>query len=61
MTEHGGFIGQLYAAARRNESLVCVGLDPELEKIPAHIRALPAPIFEFNRRIIDATAESRFG
>jgi orotidine-5'-phosphate decarboxylase len=56
VTERGGFIGALYAAARRNESLVCVGLDPELEKIPAHVRALPAPIFEFNRRIIDATA-----
>jgi orotidine-5'-phosphate decarboxylase len=52
-----GFIGWLYAAARRNDSLVCVGLDPELEKIPAHIRATPRPLFEFNRRIIDATAE----
>jgi len=52
-----GFIGRLYAAARRNNSLVCVGLDPELEKIPQHIRALPQPLFEFNRRIIDATAQ----
>jgi orotidine-5'-phosphate decarboxylase len=57
VTERGGFIGALQAAATRNQSLVCVGLDPELDKIPAHIRALPAPIFEFNRRIIDATAE----
>jgi orotidine-5'-phosphate decarboxylase len=52
-----GFIGRLYAAARRHDSLVCVGLDPELEKIPQHIRAQPRPLFEFNRRIIDATAE----
>lgn len=52
-----GFVARLYAAARRHDSLVCVGLDPELERIPAHIRALPQPIFEFNRRIIDATAE----
>ena len=52
-----GFIGRLYAAARKHESLVCVGLAPELEKIPAHLRELPLPIFEFNRRIIDATAE----
>ncbi len=56
MTE-GGFVARLYAAARRNDSLVCVGLDPELEKIPEHLRALPAPVFEFNRRIVDATAE----
>lgn len=51
-----GFIGRLYAAARRHQSLLCVGLDPEPERIPAHIRALPRPLFEFNRRIIDATA-----
>ena len=56
MTE-SGFIDRLYAAARRNESLVCVGLDPELEKIPEAIRRLPAPVFEFNRRIVDATAQ----
>lgn len=55
MTEPG-FISLLHAAARRNQSLVCVGLDPELSKMPAHIRALPRPLFEFNRRIIDATA-----
>ena len=53
----GGFVARLYAAARRNDSLVCVGLDPELEKIPAHLRGLAQPVFEFNRQIIDATAE----
>ncbi len=55
MTE-ATFIGRLYAAARRNDSLLCVGLDPEPEKFPEHIRALPQAVFEFNRRIIDATA-----
>ena len=57
MTERGGFVAGLYAAAKRNNSLVCVGLDPELEKIPARIRELPQAFFEFNRRIIDATAD----
>jgi orotidine-5'-phosphate decarboxylase len=57
VTDSAGFIGRLYAAAARNNSLVCVGLDPELEKIPQHLRTLPQPVFEFNRRIIDATAE----
>ncbi len=56
MTE-SGFVARLHAAARRHESLVCVGLDPELERIPEHIRTLPQPVFEFNRRIIDATAQ----
>jgi orotidine-5'-phosphate decarboxylase len=57
VTEPQGFIARLYAAAARNNSLVCVGLDPELEKIPAAVRAMPQAIFEFNRRIVDATAE----
>jgi orotidine-5'-phosphate decarboxylase len=57
VTESLGFISRLYAAAERNDSLVCVGLDPELERLPARIRALPRAIFEFNRCIVDATAE----
>jgi orotidine-5'-phosphate decarboxylase len=56
VTDQAGFVGRLYAAARRNDSLVCVGLDPEPEKLPPHLRELPQPVFEFNRRIIDATA-----
>ncbi len=38
-------------------SFLCVGLDSDIEKIPAHLLALPNPIFEFNKQIIDATAE----
>jgi orotidine-5'-phosphate decarboxylase len=56
-SEATGFIARLYAAARRHQSLVCVGLDPEPGKFPTEVRALPRAIFEFNRRIIDATAE----
>lgn len=50
------FIQRLRAAALRNDSLVCVGLDPEPSRLPAAVRDLPRAIFEFNRRIIDATA-----
>lgn len=50
------FIARLRAAAQRNQSLVCVGLDPEPARLPAAVRDLPRPLFEFNRRIIDATA-----
>lgn len=56
MTEATGFVAKLYAAARRNDSLVCVGLDPEIGKLPAPVRGAAQPILEFNRRIIDATA-----
>ena len=53
----GGFISRAWAAADARDSLLCVGLDPEPERFPASIRALESPVFEFNRRIIDATAE----
>jgi orotidine-5'-phosphate decarboxylase len=34
-----------------------VGLDPEIERFPRRIAAEPAPIFRFNKAIIDATAD----
>jgi orotidine-5'-phosphate decarboxylase len=52
-----GFIARAWAAADAHDSLLCVGLDPEPERFPASIRALPQAVFEFNRRIIDATAD----
>jgi len=52
-----GFTQQLNEAWDRNNSLVCVGLDPEIERLPASIAAEPSPIFQFNRAIIDATAD----
>jgi orotidine-5'-phosphate decarboxylase len=51
------FTQQLAGAWDKNDSLVCVGLDPEIERFPAHMRAEPSPIFHFNRAIIDATAD----
>ena len=40
------------------DTLVCVGLDPEPEKFPAHLRGNPDAVFEFCKAIIDATAEA---
>ncbi|NDB36411.1 MAG: orotidine-5'-phosphate decarboxylase, partial [Flavobacteriia bacterium] len=37
------------------ESFLCVGLDPDLEKMPSHLWQHDDPIFEFNKQIIDAT------
>lgn len=42
---------------RKKKSYLCVGLDTDITKIPVHLQNSPDPIFEFNRRIIDATAE----
>jgi orotidine-5'-phosphate decarboxylase len=52
-----GFTQQLADIWDRNNSLVCVGLDPEIERLPASIAAEASPIFQFNKAIIDATAD----
>lgn len=46
---------QLFHLIRQKESFLCVGLDPDLQKIPPHLLEYDDPIFEFNRQIIDAT------
>lgn len=50
------FHSRLKQAWQNNNSLLCVGLDPDLEKLPATLLGLNKPIFEFNRQIIDQTA-----
>ncbi|MBP6814149.1 MAG: orotidine-5'-phosphate decarboxylase [Burkholderiaceae bacterium] len=47
----------LSSAWQRADSLLCVGLDPDPNRIPAGLRARPNPIFEFCRAIVDATAD----
>ena len=51
------FVENLRRAQRRHESLLCVGLDPEPAKFPAHLRGQPDALFEFCRAIVDATAD----
>jgi orotidine-5'-phosphate decarboxylase len=51
------FIDKLTAAWASNNSLLCVGLDPDLERIPAQLRGQPDGIFQFCKAIIDATAD----
>jgi orotidine-5'-phosphate decarboxylase len=52
-----GFVARLRAAWDEQDSLACVGLDPLIERLPAHIAAHASPIFHFNKAIIDATAD----
>jgi len=42
---------------RTADTLLCVGLDPDLTRFPAHLRAADDSIFEFCRAIVDATAD----
>lgn len=49
------FADRLRNTWKTTNSLVCVGLDPDVAKIPARFANSSQPIFEFNREIIDAT------
>jgi orotidine-5'-phosphate decarboxylase len=51
------FIDKLAAAWASNDSLLCVGLDPDLARLPAHLRGQPDGIYQFCKAIIDATAD----
>ena len=51
------FIDALRQRWQQHDTLVCVGLDPEPAKFPAHLRDRPDAVFEFCRAIIDATAD----
>lgn len=45
----------LIAQIKAKKSMLCVGLDSDIHKIPKHLRAFEDPVFEFNKQIIDAT------
>lgn len=49
------FMQVLSAAVDKNDSLLCVGLDADIEKIPAILKNEKAPLFAFNKAIVDAT------
>ena len=48
---------QLFENIRKKESFLCVGLDSDIDKIPDSLLDTEDPVFEFNRRIVDATAQ----
>lgn len=51
------FADRLSRALQLSGSLVCIGLDPDLAKLPRELAEAPEPLLAFNRRIIDATAD----
>ncbi|MES2900783.1 MAG: orotidine-5'-phosphate decarboxylase [Pseudomonadota bacterium] len=51
------FIDKLSTAWTANNSLLCVGLDPDLARFPAHLQSRPDAIVSFCKAIIDATAD----
>ncbi len=51
------FIEKLEQSWARSNSLVCVGLDPDLGRLPAHLPRDAAGVLAFHRAIIDATRD----
>lgn len=51
------FTDKLAAAWSANDSLLCVGLDPDMEKLPEQLQWEPNAIYTFCKGIIDATAD----
>lgn len=48
---------ELSEQIKSKKTYLCVGLDTDLKKIPSHLLKEADPLFEFNRQIIDATAD----
>ncbi len=48
---------QLFEEIVKKRSFLCVGLDSEIDKIPLSLKQNDNQVFEFNRRIIDATPQ----
>lgn len=48
---------ELIEQIKRKQSFLCVGLDTDINKIPKFLLEFDDPIFEFNKRIIDATKD----
>lgn len=47
---------QLYGQMRQKKTMLCVGLDTDPARIPAHLQDEADPVFAFNQAIIEATA-----
>lgn len=48
---------EIIAQIKKKKSVLCVGLDTDITKIPKHLLELEDPVFEFNKAIIEATHE----
>jgi orotidine-5'-phosphate decarboxylase len=47
----------LLQSIRDKKSMLCVGLDTDIQKIPSHLLDLEDPVLAFNKAIIDATKD----
>jgi orotidine-5'-phosphate decarboxylase len=52
------FLDRVAAAEKRNKSFLCVGLDPDPDRMPSHLAGASDGIFQFCREIVDATHDT---
>ena len=57
MTKPLTFLDMLSAAERQNDSMLCVGLDPEPTRFPGRFKGDASKIYDFCAAIVDATAD----
>jgi orotidine-5'-phosphate decarboxylase len=48
---------EIFDLIRKKKSFLCIGLDSDIRKLPPHLRQHEDPVFEFNKKIIDATLD----
>jgi orotidine-5'-phosphate decarboxylase len=51
------FTQRLSEVQQSRNSLLCIGLDVDIEKIPLHLQSSKNPVLEFNRSLIEATSD----
>jgi orotidine-5'-phosphate decarboxylase len=49
------FLEKLDACVTKNNSLLCIGLDPDMQKLPSGLKNIESSYFIFNKAIVDAT------
>ena len=57
MTSKASFLDRLKAAEQQNQSMLCVGLDPEPSRFPGKLKSDASKIYDFCAEIVDATAD----
>ena len=51
------FTARLLQSQKKSNSLLCIGLDTDIAKLPEFLKSYENPQYEFNRRIIEATSD----
>lgn len=55
--KNSNFSTNVRSASIKNKSFVCLGLDPDLSQMPSHLTSSNTPYFDFNKAIIEGTAD----